>query len=348
MSGQGEGDAAPVEGLDALTDGARAALPPLPNVAGWGQWINEWGWFQSAAPPRPMLLAKRGGVRRLPGAESVVGDADGVLPLGKLGMIAAPGGTGKSALATHLALCVATGRPFLGWEVVKPGAVVMALAEEDAGEMHRRIRAAADGLDLSDDDRVLASRRIFALPLAGKAKRLVADPKDPEANMTGEALLTLLREKAPRDGGWSLVVLDPMSRFGSPMMETDNAAATDAVAFAERFCDLPGTPTVLMMHHTPKGQGVSSGSGNKLTMDSARGASALRDGARWMAVLDRVVAEGTEPHHPAFDDPGWEVELRVVKSNYTQTGISTSFRLKYGVVVSTQQQGRGGGRDDDL
>jgi len=64
------------------------------------------------------------------------------LPLGKVGLLVAPGGTGKSQLALQLAIAVATGTGLADWWTVGERGPVLALfAEEDEEELHRRLRA---------------------------------------------------------------------------------------------------------------------------------------------------------------------------------------------------------------
>src|SRR5262249_25635901 len=64
----------------------------------------------------------------------------GVLPLGKVGMLAGAGGAGKTMALTQLAVAVATGTPWLGvLEVAAQGNVLLILGEEDAEEVRRRL-----------------------------------------------------------------------------------------------------------------------------------------------------------------------------------------------------------------
>ncbi|RYZ45998.1 MAG: hypothetical protein EOO72_02940, partial [Myxococcaceae bacterium] len=79
----------------------------------------------------------------------------GFLPLGKVGMLAAAGGAGKTMALVQLAVSVATGRPWLGHygvPVSSRGRVVLALAEEDTDEAHRRLYAVRRGLALSEHE----------------------------------------------------------------------------------------------------------------------------------------------------------------------------------------------------
>ena len=62
------------------------------------------------------------------------------LPLGKVGLLVAPGGTGKSQLALQIAVAVATGGEVADWwQVGEKGRVLALFAEEDEEELHRRV-----------------------------------------------------------------------------------------------------------------------------------------------------------------------------------------------------------------
>lgn len=94
--------------------------------------------------------------------------------------------------------------------------------------------------------------------------------------------------------GWSLIILDPASRFLPKDAEIDNSAATHFIEECEKLRRLPGNPTILIAHHVNK----SSIGGSKLFSDendstqaAARGSSALVDGARFVINIDSVVKE---------------------------------------------------------
>lgn len=60
-------------------------------------------------------------------------------PKGHVGLLAAPGGTGKTALALIFAAAVASGRPFYGFPILEPGSALVWLGEEKAGEAAYRL-----------------------------------------------------------------------------------------------------------------------------------------------------------------------------------------------------------------
>jgi RecA-family ATPase len=253
---------------------------------------------------------------------------DSFLPAGVVGMVASTGGSGKTALLAHLAVCVASGQPFLGKTIKAPGSVLMLMGEEDDDELDRRLKAAGETLRIAADADPDPFARIYAVALDGLAPRFAS------AEAVDAALALVAEIKALDVGAWSLVIVDPLTRFADPEAETDNARATDTVKWAESLKLLPGSPTVLLAHHTRK-----SGSG-KPTAHDARGSSALKDGARWLAVIR--TAKGVDADSDAIPrepDKGWSRELVVAKSNYSGHGDRVPFLLEKGVVRPVERRG---------
>jgi hypothetical protein len=279
-------------------------------------WVRpDAAWLSTLPPERECLLydaptpdeRRRAGMLGVPAYEI---RGPGMLPRGKVGILAAAGGVGKTYALTGLALSIVTGRPWLGHFPVGNvgGHVAMILGEEDGPEIHRRLyaQAAAMGIGPSEGP---ALDRIRALPGAGLSLTLVeVDPMTRRSAPTDHAgaLLAFLRLEAERGGfGWDAVLLDPLSRFAGADAETDNAAATRLIEQAERFTQLPGGPSVILAHHTRKpddkpGAGIVA----PASASPVRGSSALVDGARWVGALV-----------PAGDRLA---SFAVVKSNYAR------------------------------
>jgi hypothetical protein len=199
---------------------------------------------------------------------------------------------------------------------VSPGAVALVVGEEDREECHRRIKDA--WAQLPEEARRRAADRTLVLPLAGTGdNRLVTeDPGDRPATVSERAreLLQFLADEAP-DGGWALVVVDPFARFAGTSAETDNASATRTMEVLELLTKLPGDPAVLVTHHTRK-RGKDEGD----PVELIRGSSAIKDAARWAAMLDSD-GEGT-------------AVLRIVKSNYTSTAYAVELKTHHGIPQS--------------
>src|SRR6185312_4993998 len=169
----------------------------------------------------------------------------GVLPLGKAGQLIAEGGAGKTMALVQLALAVATGADWLGtFSVEKKGRVLLVLGEEDAEEARRRVYNASRGTDPGS----VPPGSIVVVPLAGKPCSMLEH--DEHSNPTETRFLHGLREYI-KAGTWSLIIIDPLSRFAGLDAEKDNAEATRFVQACESLCTLSGA-TVLVAHHTDK------------------------------------------------------------------------------------------------
>lgn len=105
-----------------------------------------------------------------------------LIPDGHMTMLIGDGGTGKSYLALHLALCIASGQPFLGQEVVQ-GRVLYIDYELDAEDQMRRTLRVANGLHLDVKESVLDGNLFYFNPETA----LGTEEKEAEVQQTLEA-----------------------------------------------------------------------------------------------------------------------------------------------------------------
>lgn len=224
---------------------------------------------------------------------------DGMLPLGKVGVLSAEGGAGKTIALVQLAICAITGRSWFGHFTIGAHAVgrrvLLVLAEEDEEERDRRVWEVARALELSEAERREVASKLVALALAGKPAALLERGIDGNLSETS-TLAELRRHVRESTEEWSLIGLDPWSRLAGPDAETDNAAATRAVQALESLVDAPGRPTVIVASHSSK-------DARKNGTADTRGVTGLSDGVRWVGTL--TVADDS-------------VVFRQTKSNYSR------------------------------
>lgn len=273
----------PAEPASAIIERVRRELDEVdqpgaaPIFAAW----SPLGLAQLTTPPPPRRWLFRHPTRD--GAPCPRGDGDGLLPRGKVGVLASEGGVGKTMLAIDAAVSLATGRRFLGHFDVDPGAsgkIFLGLAEEDTEEVHRRFFAAAKARELDDEELGLVVDRVMPLALAGRSVSVIAYAQDGRA-VIDSAVLTSLRNRLTREAGelgWALVMLDPLARWAGPDVEVDNEMATRFVQALETLTRVPGHPAVLVAHHSSK---LARRNG---AVDS-RGVTAITDAVRWAATL---------------------------------------------------------------
>jgi len=274
-------------------------------------------WYTTAPPPREWLLR-----------DARTDSREGVFPRGKVGLLAAEGGAGKTMAVVQLARAVATGTSWLGtFEVPKPGKVLLVLGEEDEEEVHRRVhRAARHG------DEAPPEVAIVTLPLAGITCPMVVDGED-------GPFLTWLREHVATTGPYALIVVDPISRFYGKDAEKDNAAGTRFCQALESLVEASGGASVLGSHHVNK---QSRGSGRTVDTSSARGSSAITDGVRWVATIGVEEIEG--------ETASAVLKLAVTKTNYAKKPPPVELRYTDGGVLvpldETERQDAERARDE--
>lgn len=265
---------------------------------------SRWSSWSSGPPDLTVAPAPRRWLVRHPGvSETALGD--GMIPMSKVGIIAADGGAGKTTVATELGVAVVTGRRWLDHFEIGEDAVnrrvLILLGEDDAEEVHRRLYKVCEAHGLSGQERRMVTERAVVLGLAGEDVRLLAAPGKHSSPAPTETLRELQRLLADGGGedGWGLIIIDPLARFAPEDAETDNARATMFVRACERLTEAPGNPAVIVLHH-------ASLDGVRSAQVRGRGVTGLRNGARWEAYLRR-------------DDASGMVAMKLSKSNVAMT-----------------------------
>lgn len=248
------------------------------------------------------------------------------VPLGRVGVIAARGGTGKSMAMVQAGVSLATGTTWLGLlKPAKVGNTALVMAEEARAELQRRLYFATSRL-VSGPERATVASRVLPIPLAGTGTHTLSDG---EGNPTSSFfdLERALRSTA-RPDGWSLVVLDTAARFAPADAEKDASVATHFIECAERLTQLPGNPTVILVHHARK-----DGDGSN-PADMVRGSTALVDTPRWAATMQRV---------DATDEVDEHINFRITKQNYGPTvgdAVTVCFSRDGVLLHARDRQGR--------
>lgn len=284
-----------VENVPAFVEGVRArfermheALKPAPTVA-----LRTLAEYRAAGEDWLGTLPNEAQVLlKTPDGAPFVRDS-------RVGLIVAPGGTGKTFALIDLARAIACGGSwFETYPVQRKGRVLLALGEEDNEEIRRRLYKASRLM--SDYERAEVERNLVPLGLMGQ--RIGMMERGQDGNARASAWYGQLTEQLTKSGPWRCIILDPWSRWGGPEVETDAHAATLGVSMLEALTKLPGNPAVIVAHHTRKAQ-----AGQKQDANDTRGSSAFVDGARWVCNMARRGKTRL-------------IELAVTKANYTVPG----------------------------
>ena len=263
-------------------DSAPAAASPLSAIGRALSAAVPAGGDLSRLPPLPAALVETDG-------------GDPVLLRGTVALLGGAGGVGKSWLALDLAIAVALGKQaswprksgqmVRGWRVAEaPGKVLYLGAEDSAAALHARCErlCEARGDDVARDlgDRLLIASIADG---GGGGGALVTRSKTDKGmieTLAGDDL-----RKHVATGGYSLVIVDPGSRFLGAEAELDPGAATAAIDALLNLATGADGPLVLACMHSTKAarrEGTADAA-------SVRGSSALTDGVR--AVLE-ITANG--------------------------------------------------------
>ena len=191
------------------------------------------------------------------------------LPAGKLAVISAPGGTGKSFLLLEMALSVASGEPVIsGIAPSAAGPVRYVSFEEDETDIHNRLVSLFQTFPISPP-----VETFFCSALEGENLPLL---KNGEKN---EEAIKYLENACE---GMRLVILDPLSR----LHESDENSNSEMKKLMQVIISTARKTrcSIIVAHHTGK-NAVLSGLGS--LQQSARGASCLADDPRLVCTLSR-------------------------------------------------------------
>lgn len=246
---------------------------------------------------------------------------DHVLPgllAGSVGMLAGPGGVGKTMLELQLAVALATGTPACGGlfaELMPPSAparVVLVAAEEPALVLQHRLQAIACTLfDAPEYFGIKLEFDAFVALLADNLRLFASAPHsyallDRNLSQTG-----VLQDLAEACEGARLVLIDPLRQFHD--CEENDSAAMNRLVQTLRHLTMVTGAAVVFAHHTTK---ASTLAGMGDAAGAARGSSALTDGVRWQINLSRLSPEQAKGVPVPDATPGRLLLLDVAKSNY--------------------------------
>ena len=236
---------------DEPQDDATPDSPTQSHGTTWDQEPEEEGALQSRLAALRALMVDTDGLDDIPDPEPVIDD---VVYLDSLAWLHGKPGHGKSFVALDWAGCVATGRPWQGHGVARPGAVVYLVAEGARG-VRQRVRA-------WESYHGTPMRGVQFLPTAVQ----LLDPID------REAFARLVADHRP-----VLVVIDTQARVSVGADENSAQDMGRLIAAADLIRERTGA-CVLLVHHEAR-QG-----------ETLRGSTALEGAAH---TLVRVTRDGT-------------------------------------------------------
>jgi hypothetical protein len=212
----------------------------------------------------------------------------GAMPLGVVGILAASGGVGKSMVMLDLALKVTTqgwgnkltgDKPeCIGYSVEQFGAAVIITAEDDIGEVHRRLEA----MD-PDNRRMTAEGRLIIVPLpnSGGPSPFVV-PGGPDRGPQKTEIYDQLKAQLLEIPNLRFIGFDPMASFVMADINADPAVGAFTMGLFAQLATETGA-TVLLSHHITKGGSSRDADimNAKVLRNRIRGSTAIVDGVRF-------------------------------------------------------------------
>lgn len=256
----------------------------LAQAAGWSPQLVTQPAAPTSGPLQPLFDIKDARVDRFmrnpaPKREWLLRNT---LPFKKVGMLVAPGGTGKSFFTIQAAVAIATKTRLADlWEVDDPGATLILCAEEDENDLHHRLRDVVTAtVGFSPAMQQLIEQRVFIKSMLTENNLMTdvaANKKVAKTDYVDRLILT-----AKQIPDLRLIVIDPASRFQGG----DELSASDATRFVEALeCLRSATgTTILLVHHATK----SSMKDEDANQSAARGSSAFTDAVRWQMNLSTL------------------------------------------------------------
>lgn len=207
-----------------------------------------------------------------------------------VGVLSAPGGTGKTTLCLHEDVNIALGRFVWGMPVRKPGWTLIITAEDQRELLVARLKRIMDAMQLTSAEYDKARAAIRVWDVTGEMRKLTVVH---QGNIVMTALADLIVERF-KDNPPVQVRFDPVVSFGaSESMVNDNEQAI--VECCRRICNGLGC-CVRLVGHT----GQEAARAKNTDQYTGRGGSALPDGCRMVHVLqaahgDKFKALGAPP-----------------------------------------------------
>ena len=227
-------------------------------------------------------------------------DDAAVASVGEVGVLSAPGGSGKSYLALHLALEAVGGySPARACGLrVRPGSVLLASYEDSPARVGARLRM------LRERDDAPQSPDLAALALVADPAPLWRPNRDGSGAVPDDDAFGALRRRAETDRP-SLIVIDPISAAAAGVNLNEGGAARACMRDLAALSVDSGAGVLLVSHDTKAARNEARAGGNP-------GAGAVAGAAQWFDAARGVL-------YLRRGEDG-ERALECLKANHGRTG----------------------------
>jgi hypothetical protein len=230
--------------------------------------------------------------------------APGLLMKRHVSVTVAPPGTGKSLLTLQLAIAMALGMSWGGWEFRGRQKVLVINAEDDLDEMKRRLVAAAEKMGV--DQQQLAGW-VF---LAEAPESIVIARTDPKTKTVTATPLKARLTETITSKGITVAIADPFAETFEG--EENNNSEVKWAAAEWRDVARKTDCAIWLIHHTRKYATGMAGD-----MDASRGASALTGIARVISTIFGMSEQEAKLMNIEPEDRNKYVRFDDAKASYT-------------------------------
>jgi RecA-family ATPase len=192
-----------------------------------------------------------------------------------VGVLSAPGGTGKTTTNLYEAIHIVLGRPLYGLKVVSPGWVLFITAEDSKEVLIARLREVASGMGLNNDEIAIVMQEVLFWDVSGSTAKLI-EMQD------GNVVLTEMPDKiigTHKKAPPAIVIFDPAVSFGVGESKVNDNE--QGLIMACRRIRNGLDCAVRLIAHT----GQAAAREKSLDQYTSRGGTALPDGSRMAVVL---------------------------------------------------------------
>jgi len=229
-----------------------------------------------------------------------------VLLAGYINLLVSPGAVGKSMITLVEAISVATGIDLLGLGQVQQGKVLVINNEDDDNELNRRVCAICQyyGVDIK-----LLEGQLFIR--SGYSDRVLITSEINRAVAPSMEVIKLIN--FIKDNSITLVTIDPFVSTHE-CSENDNSNIDTVIQYFKQIAGITGA-AIRLVHHTRKTGGEADHHAGDI--ESARGASSLKDAARSCHTLARMGNSCAKEH--CIDE---DTRLRLIRFDSAKNNFS--------------------------
>lgn len=208
-----------------------------------------------------------------------------------VGILAGPGGVGKTTVVLYESILAALGRPVYDLEVYKPIRTIFVTAEDSKQMLRARTRKLCEAMELTQKEYDIVSSSVFYVDVSGLNQKLIClnDGNIELTSMAGDII------KAYQQDPPGIMIFDPVVSFGANESYVNDNAQGIITACRKIRNGLNWKCAIRLLSHT--GQEVARNSIHD--QYTARGGTALPDGARMVAVLQPYTDQKNKPENCA-------------------------------------------------